>query len=328
MLTTAAVWQSPPAPPRDHEIYGHVAHLGWVVKDVDAVSHAWRSFGVTDIHDDGVLELPTTDQGRQIVVKIRRATARIGMHAIHWIQPLGGTNALTAFLASHGEGIHHVAFNLPTPARFDQELRTLAAAGVGVAQEGTLNTPAGPARFAYLDTATAGGITVELLHNPATVNSPAPAGSTNEDPFNRITQFAFVVRDIRAVSDYWARVGLGGFTFSRNVSLDRVYRGHPGRFEMLLGFNRHGEVPFEWIQPLVGPSVYDEYVAAHHEGFHHLGFDVTDFDATVARLGQRGLQVTMSGGWNSNGSQGRFAYLDAERHGGVTIELLWNKPRQ
>ena len=54
----------------------------------------------------------------------------------------------------------------------------------------------------------------------------------------------------------------------------------------------------------------------------------TDFDATVARLGQRGLQVTMSGGWNSNGSQGRFAYLDAERHGGVTIELLWNKPRQ
>ena len=128
---------------------------------------------MTDIHDDGVLELPMTDQGRQIVVKIRRATARIGMHAIHWIQPLGGTNALTAFLASHGEGIHHVAFDLPTPARFDLELRTLAAAGVGVAQEGTFNTPAGPARFAYLDTATAGGIAVELLYNPATVNSPA-----------------------------------------------------------------------------------------------------------------------------------------------------------
>jgi hypothetical protein len=35
----------------------------------------------------------------------------------------------------------------------------------------------------------------------------------------------------------------------------------------------------------------------------------------------------MSGRWDTKGSQGRFAYLDAEGHGGVTIELLWNKPR-
>ena len=68
-------------------------------------------------------------------------------------------------------------------------------------------------------------------------------------------------------------------------------------------------------------------MAAHHEGLHHLGFNVSNFDASVTRLTERGLKVTMSGGWDANGSQGRFAYLDTERHGGVTIELLWNKPR-
>jgi hypothetical protein len=50
-------------------------------------------------------------------------------------------------------------------------------------------------------------------------------------------------------------------------------------------------------------------------------------DAAVAGLESAGLRVTMSGGWDTNGHQGRFAYLDAERHGGVTIELLWNKPQ-
>jgi catechol 2,3-dioxygenase-like lactoylglutathione lyase family enzyme len=328
-VLTMAAWQQPAAPSRDAAIYGHVSHLGWVVKDLDAVTRAWRTFGVSSIQNAGVLDIPMTQQGKQGIVKVRRATAQLGSQAIHWIQPLGGgPDVFTSFLASHGEGVHHIAFDVPSGERFDEEVRSLAAAGIGVAQEGTFPTPAGAARFAYLDTATAGGgITVELEHNPAIASGSPPPAPPNEDPFNRITQLAFIVRDIHAVSAYWARVGLGGISFDRNVSLDRVYRGQPGRFEMLLGFTRSSDVPFEWIQPLVGPSVYEEYVAAHHEGLHHLGFNVGDFDAAVARLGQRGLSVTMSGRWDTKGSQGRFAYLDAEGHGGVTIELLWNKPR-
>jgi methylmalonyl-CoA/ethylmalonyl-CoA epimerase len=310
----------------DGAVYGHVAHLGWIVRDLDGTVQFWRRLGVTDVQDARVLEIPMTQEGQRRVVKVRRATAQIGTQEIHWIQPLGDSDVFTAFLASHGDGVHHVAFEMPSRERLDEELRSLAAAGIRVAQEGTFRAPGGTIRFAYLDTARLGGITVELLHDPTRAGA-APRRSTNEDPFNRITQFAFVVRDIKAVADYWSRAGLGGFTYNRNVSLDRVYRDRPGQFEMLLGFNRTGEVPFEWIQSLVGPNVYEEYAAAHHEGLHHLGFNVTDFDAAVARLTDRGLAVTMSGRWDSNGSQGRFAYLDTERHGGVTIELLWNKPR-
>ena len=43
-------------------------------------------------------------------------------------------------------------------------------------------------------------------------------------------------------------------------------------------------------------------------------------DAALATLHARGLAVTMSGGWDVNGHQGRFAYLDAEKQGGVAIE--------
>jgi catechol 2,3-dioxygenase-like lactoylglutathione lyase family enzyme len=320
--------QEPVPMTRDKAIYGHVSHLGWVVKDVEAVTRAWRSFGVKAIRDEGVLELPTKYQGAATTLRLRRATGRLGNHSIHWIQPLGGPNALTAYLETHGEGVHHVAFAVPSPDRFDEEVKSLTAAGARLVQDGALTTDAGPLRFAYFDTASrGGGITLELEYNPSSRNTPEVKATPNEDPFNRITQFAFVVRDIKKVSAYWASLGFGSLAIDRNVSLDRRYRDRPGRFEMFLGWNRTGDVPFEWIQPLIGPSVYDEYLAVRPEGFHHLGFNVTDMDAAVARLESAGLRVTMSGGWDTNGHQGRFAYLDAERHGGVTIELLWNKPR-
>jgi Glyoxalase/Bleomycin resistance protein/Dioxygenase superfamily len=206
-----AAWQRPAAASRDAAIYGHVSHLGWVVKDLDAVTRAWRTFGVTSIQDATVLDIPMTQQGKQSIVKVRRATAQLGSQAIHWIQPLGGPDVFTSFLASHGEGVHHIAYDVPTGERFDEEVRSLAAAGIDVAQEGTFATPAGAARFAYLDTAT-GGITVELEHNPAIASGSPPPAPPNDDPFNRITQLAFIVRDIQAVSAYWARVGLGGIS--------------------------------------------------------------------------------------------------------------------
>jgi hypothetical protein len=32
--------------------------------------------------------------------------------------------------------------------------------------------------------------------------------------------------------------------------------------------------------------------------------------------------ASQDGGWDVNGYEGRFAYMDTEKHGGVTIELL------
>jgi catechol 2,3-dioxygenase-like lactoylglutathione lyase family enzyme len=327
MFMTVRAADDPARVTRDKAVYGHVSHLGWVVKDCDAVSAAWRRLGVKDIRHLGEVEVPTTYRGQPSTLRMRRVMARIGTHTVHWIQPLGGSNALTSFLESHGEGVHHIAFTAPSLERFEEELASFSGAGVTVIQEGTSTTKAGVARFAYFDTARlGGGITLELEYNPERSSSTEPSATSNEDPFNRITQFAFVVRDIEAVNRYWSRLGFGGLAIDRNVSLNRVYRGQPGRFEMFLGWNRNGDVPFEWIQPLVGPSVYDEYLAAHTEGFHHLGFNVADMDASIARFDAAGLSVTMSGGWDNNGHQGRFAYLDSERFGGVTIELLWNKP--
>jgi methylmalonyl-CoA/ethylmalonyl-CoA epimerase len=275
---------------RDPTIYTHVSHLGWVVRDVDATVAAWRTLGVTDIHDAGDLVFQgVAYRGKTVTVRLKKAFARFNNASIEWIQPLNEGTAYADFLALHGEGVQHVAFSVPTDTRLTEELAQYRALGVGVLQGGTWAGRAGTGRFAHLDTAKeGGGMTLALEYDPDEARDPTPA-SANEDPFTRITQYAFVVRDVHKVSAFYERIGLGALPIERNISLDRVYRGSPGAFEMLL--------------------------------------NVTDMDTAIAKLRSRGLGVTMSGGWNVNGYEGRFAYLDADKHGGVTIELLWNKPR-
>ena len=278
-----------------------------------------------DITNRGAQQFPAVYRGRPVTARVKTASARFANGAVEWIQPLGEDTAYAEFLARYGEGVQHVAFTAASEAEFESEVARYRTLGVDVVQRTDRSGPEGRAGSAYFATAAeGGGMTLALEHGAA----PPPASATaNDEPFTRITQYAFVVRDLRRVSAYYDRLGFGPLPFDLNVSLDRVYRGRPGVFQMLLGWGRWADVVFEWIEPTVGPSTYDEHLQRHGEGFHHLGFNVPEMDAALARLRDRGLAVTMSGGWDANGHAGRFAYLDAERHGGVAVELLWNRPK-
>ena len=73
----------------DPVIYKHVSHLGWVVRDLDAIVNAWRALGVTDIQDAGVQEFPgVVYRGTPMTVRVRKAFARFDNGTIQWIQPL------------------------------------------------------------------------------------------------------------------------------------------------------------------------------------------------------------------------------------------------
>ena len=107
---------------------------------------------------------------------------------------------------------------------------------------------------------------------------------------------------------------------------DRMYRGKPGAFEMKLGWQRHGDVAYEWILSTKGPDIYLDHMNSHGEGFHHLAFQVDDMDADIAWWEERGYEASMSGGWGEKGKQGsgRFTYVDIHSVGGTDVELLWS----
>jgi hypothetical protein len=95
---------------------------------------------------------------------------------------------------------------------------------------------------------------------------------------------------------------------------------------MRLGWQRHGTVVYEWIQPLRGPSTYEDHLAHHGEGLHHIAFNVDDMDEGNRLWDSFGFPVLMAGAWGKKAQpgSGRFAYHDAGGCCGVEIELLWN----
>ncbi len=336
LIAALACWPLAPSragqsvkPTVDVSIYRRAIHVGWVVKDLDRVLDYWEKLGLRNIQRAGLGEVPDrTYRGRPSHLSRKTAIGRIGDVEIEWIQPVNGESAAHEFLRRHGDGVHHLAFAVHSEKQFLEQVEHFKELGVGVIEEGSWQGATGRGRMAYLDTAPqGGGLALELVYNPDPATADASA-QRNEEPFNKIVQYALVVRDVKKVNEFWEGLGFGRMPVDHNVSVDRNYRGQPGKFEMYLGWWHWPDVTFEWIQSLVGPSVYDEYLRAHGEGFHHLAFQVADFDQAVQALESRGAPVSQSGGWKSPGSEGRFAYFDAEPYGGVTIELLWDKPQK
>jgi hypothetical protein len=57
-----------------------------------------------------------------------------------------------------------------------------------------------------------------------------------------------------------------------------------------------GDIEFELLQPLYGPSSHMEFLKAHGEGIHHLSFsEIEDSTAFVSALKDNGMNVEMEG---------------------------------
>jgi len=311
----------------DDAIYGHVTQVGWVVGDLDPIVDFWRSLGL-EIREVGRQTLPDlVYRGRPAPTEVDLALADFPGVTVAWIQPQGGgKNAFTDSLERRGDGIQYLGFSVADEAGLERELARFETLGVEVVQSGVHWT--GRGRTALLDTAPeGGGLTLALVHDPDRESSRSAEDAGHAAPFSRIVQYAAVVADLRPVSDYYGRIGFGGLAIDpRHVFDDLEYRGRPSHYEMDVGWDRRGDVPFEWIQSAVGPNVYADFLEDKGDGFHHLAFPVEDMDAAIRHFEALGVGVSQSGAWNFPSTRGRFAYLDTDDHGGVSIELLWNDP--
>jgi hypothetical protein len=314
-------------PALDPVIYHHVAQVTWVVADLDRVVGFWQRLGIHDIHRDGVVSFPNlTYRGKPDRASARQITGKVGELEIRWIQPEKGGRFWRESLREHRDGIRVLSYAVRSAREFDDQIKYFTSKGVGVVVEDSWQGTTGQGRFAYLDTAAqGGGHTLGLIDDPDTRSHTAVEGAGNEYPLGKITHFAWVVNDVHKVDDYYA--GLGFQPFSRidhNVSLDRVYRGQPGTYEMWLGWDRTGDAPFEWVQQITGPDVYVEFAKTHGEGFHHLGVNVTDMDEAIRLMTARGAPPSQLAAWSTPKGKGRAVYLDTEPYGGVTLELIYD----
>ena len=138
-----------------------------------------------------------------------------------------------------------------------------------------------------------------------------------------VAQIALVVRDLDAALERWTAVGYGPwriYEYGENLARRR-YRGADGTFSMLLAVSDTSP-QLELVQPLAGPSIYEDWLTERGEGLHHVGLVVEDdFDAAVERLVAAGFEAIQSGDFGPL-HDGRFSYHDTQAALGTIVELV------
>ena len=89
----------------------------------------------------------------------RIAFAELGSIELEIVQPLEGESGLTEFLEQHGEGIHHIRFNVP---ELEPVLAYLGGQGINPLMTGSGLRPG--TRWVMLDTAEQIGFVVEVMN--------------------------------------------------------------------------------------------------------------------------------------------------------------------
>jgi len=147
-----------------------------------------------------------------------------------------------------------------------------------------------------------------------------------------VAQIGIVIEDLDAsVGEYAQRYAVGPwhiYTYGRPLVRHMTYRGQAADYVMRVGVANAGPTRIELIQPVRGPSVYEEFVTAHGFGAHHLGILVDDMAAALAEAGECGIEMTMDGAGFGLGGDGHYAYLDTESLLGVTLELIQRPARR
>jgi catechol 2,3-dioxygenase-like lactoylglutathione lyase family enzyme len=144
-----------------------------------------------------------------------------------------------------------------------------------------------------------------------------------------IKQCAVVVLDLdEAVARWTQHLGIGPWTAYRLESsrlTDMRYHGEEVEFSLRHALAWQGELQFELIQPLSGPSIFADHLDAHGESLHHVGKYVDDHPAAIAEAIAMGFtELQAARGFGAEGD-GAFAYFQPP---GVSLILeLISAPR-
>ncbi len=138
-----------------------------------------------------------------------------------------------------------------------------------------------------------------------------------------IMQLGQVVKDLDTQMAVLHRdFGFGPFDvhiFDKRKVKDSMVWGKPSDHTYLCAACWVGGVQFELMQPLVGRSIYDEYMERHGgEGLQHLKIYYDDVKQAVRDYEAKGYGVMQSGGIGED----LFYYLDTEaKMAGMTVEI-------
>ncbi|MFC1930776.1 VOC family protein [Chloroflexota bacterium] len=139
-----------------------------------------------------------------------------------------------------------------------------------------------------------------------------------------VQQVCLVVKDLqKTIEAYWNILGIGPWAIFESGSpevTDLKYHGKQIWSRHKVGVSQAGLVELELIEPLYGPSVYQDWIDEHGEGLHHCKFLVKDLnvDRTVAEMEAQGFPCIFSMHWGEN-PRIRSVYFDTAK----PLRCIW-----
>ncbi|NLH07215.1 MAG: hypothetical protein GX484_06375 [Chloroflexi bacterium] len=149
---------------------------------------------------------------------------------------------------------------------------------------------------------------------------------------NGVTQVGILVPDLDAAVEYYHRLFDIGpwhfYTYERPLVSEMTYRGEPADYSMRIALSHFGTTRIELIQPVRGPSLYDEFIEAHGYGVQHFGLYVPSMTEALEQARAAELSVLMDGRGFGPDGDGWYAYLNTEAMLGITLELIERPARR
>jgi catechol 2,3-dioxygenase-like lactoylglutathione lyase family enzyme len=149
---------------RENEIFPPTGfcQVGIVVRSIDeTIKYYEKIFGFGPFEIREVDYPDATYYGERAGYRGKRAFFYLGPIQIELIELRDGKTIHEAFLREKGEGLHHIAFEVPN---LEEGKRKAEEAGLKVIQSYTRPDGSG---FAYLDSDRIGGVPFELIGRPA-----------------------------------------------------------------------------------------------------------------------------------------------------------------
>jgi methylmalonyl-CoA/ethylmalonyl-CoA epimerase len=139
-----------------------VVQIGLIVRDVEATAQAYAELlGVAVpqwVLTGPEVEAHTRYRGVPTEARAKLAFFRLGNMQLELIEPVGGPSTWREFLEAHGEGVHHIAFEVED---MQDQVAALAAKGMPLVQRGDYTGGC----YAYIDSGEQLKVILELLAN-------------------------------------------------------------------------------------------------------------------------------------------------------------------
>jgi methylmalonyl-CoA epimerase len=140
----------PDAPPRIRRL-GKVHHVAIVVRSIDDSVGLWRD--MLGLELESILDIPSD--------RARIAFLGVGESKVELVEPTDDTTGVARFLASRGEGFHHVCFEVDN---LTEALIRLELDGLELIDTAPRHGAEGP--VAFIHPRSCQGVLVELIEAP------------------------------------------------------------------------------------------------------------------------------------------------------------------